>query len=128
LLFLLFYSKNRFFVINFCIISAIFSHNPHHFGPIYPQVSSLSNASDIGFRLIALTIRELFELRFMQTDPSFANYLYCGESDVVHLVDFGAARGFAEGFVREFVTNLGCFLVIWGDLGLSGGENLSEIG
>ena len=30
----------------------------------------------IGTELLRITLRELFEFRFMQTDPNFANFLY----------------------------------------------------
>ena len=30
----------------------------------------------IGTQLLRITLRELFEFRFMQTDPNFANFLY----------------------------------------------------
>lgn len=52
--------------------------------------------------LIGLLLRELFEFRFIQTDPNFANYRYDASSARLILLDFGAARPFpaalAEGF------------------------------
>ena len=53
-------------------------------------------------RLAALTLRELFEFRLMQTDPNFANYLHDAAGDRVLLLDFGATREIpkplAEGY------------------------------
>lgn len=46
----------------------------------------------IAERLITLTLRELFEFGFMQTDPNFANYMYNAESGKIVLLDFGATR------------------------------------
>lgn len=42
--------------------------------------------------LSRLVLRELFELRLMQTDPNFANYLYDAGRDRLVLLDFGAVR------------------------------------
>ena len=45
----------------------------------------------IGALLYRILFRELFELRYMQTDPNFANYLLLASGDVA-LLDFGAVR------------------------------------
>jgi predicted unusual protein kinase regulating ubiquinone biosynthesis (AarF/ABC1/UbiB family) len=45
----------------------------------------------IGTLLYRLLFRELFDFRFMQTDPNFANYLLLSGGRVA-LLDFGAAR------------------------------------
>jgi len=42
--------------------------------------------------LLRLTLRELFEFRFMQTDPNFANYRWKPATGEIVLLDFGAAR------------------------------------
>ncbi|MEY4055995.1 MAG: hypothetical protein RL519_1330 [Pseudomonadota bacterium] len=42
--------------------------------------------------LLTLTLRELFEFGFMQTDPNFANYRWQAEGGRIVLLDFGAAR------------------------------------
>lgn len=39
-----------------------------------------------------LVMRELFEFRFVQTDPNFANYLIEPASDRIVLLDFGSTR------------------------------------
>ncbi len=44
-----------------------------------------------GTLLYRIMLRELFELRFMQTDPNFANYLLLADGDI-GLLDYGAAR------------------------------------
>ena len=52
--------------------------------------------------LLRLVMRELFEFRFMQTDPNFANYLYEPKRERVALLDFGAARSFPRAFTRDY--------------------------
>ena len=42
--------------------------------------------------LLGLLLRELFEFRFVQTDPNFANYLWLPDTDQIGLLDLGAAR------------------------------------
>ena len=54
-----------------------------------------------------LTIRELFEWRFMQTDPNWANFMYNSSTDKIGLVDFGAARSFPKSFVDQY------FNIVW---------------
>lgn len=43
-------------------------------------------------RLVDLTLREIFEFGWMQTDPNFANYRYDAAGDRLVLLDFGATR------------------------------------
>ena len=57
---------------------------------------------DVGRRLQGLLFRELFEFRFMQTDPNFANYLFDPDSHQVVLLDFGSVREFDEAFVTHY--------------------------
>ncbi len=52
--------------------------------------------------LFELMLHEMFELRMVQTDPNFANYLYRRESGEIVLLDFGATRRFKAGFVNEY--------------------------
>jgi predicted unusual protein kinase regulating ubiquinone biosynthesis (AarF/ABC1/UbiB family) len=52
--------------------------------------------------LIELMFMELFELRMVQTDPNFANYLYRGSTGQIVLLDFGATRRFKAAFVNNY--------------------------
>ncbi|MEO0744564.1 MAG: AarF/ABC1/UbiB kinase family protein, partial [Pseudomonadota bacterium] len=56
----------------------------------------------IGAQLIDLTLRELFALRVMQTDPNFANFLYDAAAGQLVLLDFGAARDIPERVVDQY--------------------------
>lgn len=49
-----------------------------------------------------LTFLELYEFRFMQTDPNFANYLYRHEDGRLVLLDLGAAVEFPQDFVDRY--------------------------
>ena len=49
-----------------------------------------------------LTFKELYEFRFMQTDPNFANYLYRHEDGRIALLDLGAAVEFPAPFVDRY--------------------------
>lgn len=48
--------------------------------------SSYSPPPQICFNILQLTLRELFEFRFMQTDPNWANFFYNAEQDKVSRV------------------------------------------
>jgi aarF domain-containing kinase len=68
------------------------------------RVKDKAKKTWIASRLLRLTLAELFEFRFMQTDPNFANFLYGVENgrDRIYLIDFGAAREFDPGFVSTY--------------------------
>ena len=53
-------------------------------------------------RLFELTFKELFELRLMQTDANFANYLFQPHSQKIGLLDFGASRKFSKRFAMDY--------------------------
>lgn len=52
--------------------------------------------------LIELVLRELFDLRLMQTDPNFANYRYRSSDGRIVLLDFGATRKYTASFANSF--------------------------
>ena len=56
----------------------------------------------IGARLVDLMHRELFEFRFVQTDPNFANYLFEPDSGRLVLLDFGSVIDFPKDFVVRY--------------------------
>eukprot|EP00871_Galdieria_phlegrea_P005651 jgi/Galph1/6087/GphlegSOOS_G4749.1 len=53
--------------------------------------------------VLELTLRELFEFRFMQTDPNFSNFLYNSKENKLYLLDFGASREFSKDFVERYL-------------------------
>lgn len=55
----------------------------------------------VGTALERLVFRELFEFRFMQTDPNFANYLLEAD-DRIALLDLGSAREFPADFAERY--------------------------
>jgi aarF domain-containing kinase len=63
--------------------------------------------NSISRRILVLTIKELFEWRFMQTDPNWSNFMYNSSTDKVGLIDFGAARKFDKSFVDQY------FQIVW---------------
>lgn len=56
----------------------------------------------VAHELIALTMRELFEFNWMQTDPNFANYRYQPETGQIVLLDFGATRAIPGPMVEAY--------------------------
>lgn len=66
------------------------------------EQTSQQRRNALGRVLMRLLFRELFEFRFMQTDPNFANYLYDAANNRVVLLDFGSARHFDAAFVGRF--------------------------
>ena len=74
-------------------------------GVAIDKVASLSQSERdyVGTQLLRATLRELFEFRFMQSDPNFANFLYCPESRRLTMIDFGAAKAYPKPFVDEYL-------------------------
>ena len=58
--------------------------------------------------VLQLCLTELFDLRFMQTDPNFANFLYNPETKTLNLIDFGASRTFDKEWVRNYMEVIKC--------------------
>lgn len=57
--------------------------------------------------LLKLCLRELFEFRYMQTDPNWSNFYYDKDTGKLYLLDFGACLEFPKKFVDEYVR------VVW---------------
>lgn len=74
-------------------------------GVAIDRVASMNQEirDSVGTRLLALTLKELYEWRYMQTDPNWGNFLYDAPTDTLHLIDFGAAREYPESFVSEYL-------------------------
>ncbi|KAG7673327.1 hypothetical protein Ndes2526B_g03232 [Nannochloris sp. 'desiccata'] len=75
------------------------------------KVAELSQKirDSVGTRLLALTLKELYEWNYMQTDPNWGNFLYDPPTDLIHLIDFGAAKEYSPQFVAEYLEMVkGC--------------------
>uniref|UniRef100_A0A8C0J2F8 Atypical kinase COQ8A, mitochondrial n=1 Tax=Chelonoidis abingdonii TaxID=106734 RepID=A0A8C0J2F8_CHEAB len=59
--------------------------------------------NEICSNILILCLRELFEFRFMQTDPNWSNFFYDPQLHKVALLDFGASRGFGEDFTDLYI-------------------------
>jgi len=51
---------------------------------------------------LILLLQELFQFRYMQTDPNWANFLYNTDTKQLGLLDFGATREYKKDFVEEY--------------------------
>ena len=67
----------------------------------------------VGRTLYELMFRELFEFRFMQTDPNIANYLYLPATHQVALLDLGAVGEYPPALVEGY--RRACRAVLAGD-------------
>ena len=65
----------------------------------------------VATRLWDLVLREFFDWGLVQTDPNFANYRYDAASGRIGLLDFGATRPYASGWIRAFRRLLRAALV-----------------
>ncbi|MBN3310385.1 COQ8B kinase, partial [Amia calva] len=59
--------------------------------------------NQICFNILQLCLRELFEFRFMQTDPNWSNFFYDAEQNKVTLLDFGACREYSQKFTDNYI-------------------------
>ncbi|XP_065112246.1 atypical kinase COQ8A, mitochondrial [Paramisgurnus dabryanus] len=69
------------------------------------QAENLSQdlKNEICRNILILCLRELFEFRYMQTDPNWSNFFYDPQTHRVALLDFGATRGFDESFTDLYI-------------------------
>lgn len=56
----------------------------------------------IGKSVLKLCLRELFEMRCMQTDPNWSNFLYDPDLMQLMLIDFGATRFYTGDFIDNY--------------------------
>ncbi|ORZ38394.1 ABC1 family-domain-containing protein [Catenaria anguillulae PL171] len=56
--------------------------------------------------ILKLTLVELLDLGFMQTDPNWSNFLFDPETRRIKLLDFGSAREFDWGFLARYANVL----------------------
>ncbi|KAG9347556.1 hypothetical protein JZ751_005124, partial [Albula glossodonta] len=59
--------------------------------------------NEICENILILCLRELFEFRYMQTDPNWSNFFYDPQTHRVALLDFGATRGFDVSFTDVYI-------------------------
>lgn len=59
--------------------------------------------NDVGKRLLDITMKELFIWRYMQTDPNWGNFLYDSDTQILSLIDFGAAKAFPKEFTDAYL-------------------------
>ncbi|KAI9293627.1 ABC1-domain-containing protein [Neoconidiobolus thromboides FSU 785] len=57
----------------------------------------------IATKIMELCLRELFEFKFMQTDPNWTNFLYDPVDHKIGLLDFGATREFDDAFLSNYL-------------------------
>ncbi len=70
-------------------------------------VESLTQATQderdrVATLLMGLFFREMFEFRYIQTDPNFANYRYDRTSGQLILLDFGATRAYPRTMIDQY--------------------------
>ncbi|XP_011266567.1 atypical kinase COQ8B, mitochondrial isoform X2 [Camponotus floridanus] len=53
--------------------------------------------------IMRLTLKELFEFRFMQTDPNWSNFFYNINTKQLILLDFGACRAYEKAFMDKYI-------------------------
>ncbi|XP_072545396.1 atypical kinase COQ8A, mitochondrial [Salminus brasiliensis] len=59
--------------------------------------------NEICEQILILCLRELFEFRYMQTDPNWSNFFFDPQTHKVALLDFGATRGFDASFTDMYI-------------------------
>lgn len=57
----------------------------------------------ICFLVMQLCLREMFQFRYMQTDPNWSNFFYNPETRQLVLLDFGASREYSKEFMDQYI-------------------------
>ncbi|KAJ5570255.1 Protein ABC1 [Penicillium hispanicum] len=60
----------------------------------------------IGTQIMRLSLREITEFHYMQTDPNWTNFLYNARTNRLELLDFGASREYPAEFISTYVRTL----------------------
>uniref|UniRef100_A0A1B6ESG4 ABC1 atypical kinase-like domain-containing protein n=1 Tax=Cuerna arida TaxID=1464854 RepID=A0A1B6ESG4_9HEMI len=53
--------------------------------------------------VMQLCLRELFQFRYMQTDPNWSNFFYNVDTRQLILLDFGASRAYDKFFMDQYI-------------------------
>ncbi|KAL1463281.1 hypothetical protein WDU94_015046 [Cyamophila willieti] len=53
--------------------------------------------------VMELCLRELFQFRYMQTDPNWSNFFYNKDTKQLILLDFGATRSYSKAFMDQYI-------------------------
>ncbi|XP_011156488.1 atypical kinase COQ8B, mitochondrial isoform X1 [Solenopsis invicta] len=53
--------------------------------------------------VMRLSLKELFEFRYMQTDPNWSNFFYNLDTKQLILLDFGACRTYEKAFMDKYI-------------------------
>lgn len=53
--------------------------------------------------VMELCLRELFQFRYMQTDPNWSNFFYNKDTKQLILLDFGATRAYSKEFMDNYI-------------------------
>ncbi|XP_054759044.2 atypical kinase COQ8B, mitochondrial-like [Lytechinus pictus] len=64
---------------------------------------SQERRNEICVHILRLCLIELFEWRFMQTDPNWSNFLFNEDTGKITLLDFGASRYYDKSFVDTYI-------------------------
>ncbi|XP_057378763.1 atypical kinase COQ8B, mitochondrial-like isoform X1 [Daphnia carinata] len=59
--------------------------------------------NDVAEKMLFLCLLEVFQFRFMQTDPNWANFMYDPLTRKIILIDFGASREYSKEFVDKYI-------------------------
>lgn len=57
----------------------------------------------IATQIMRLCLMEIAQFKYMQTDPNWANFLYNEKTKKLELLDFGAARGYDDEFIQDYI-------------------------
>lgn len=68
----------------------------------FARVAPQKLKDSVGTRILEITIREIFEFNYMQTDPNPANFQYDFNRDQLDLLDFGATRSYDREFIEKY--------------------------
>ena len=66
------------------------------------DTAAQSVRDSVATRLMDLMFREIFQFGAIQSDPNFANYRYDPQTDMIALLDFGAARPVPDAVARDY--------------------------
>lgn len=68
-----------------------------------PKTISTATCDHIASLILSLSLKEVFNFKYMQTDPNWSNFFYSPSKKKIYLIDFGACASYPTTFTHPYM-------------------------